>query len=82
GVNCIDTPGININHAINVKNLGELLKDYSDKVGPTYTTLQLDCNTQNVAPKTDMATYNDGFAKGRRYYKHQLLLLPSMSSYS
>ncbi|CAH3149030.1 unnamed protein product, partial [Pocillopora meandrina] len=81
GVNCIDTPGININHATNVKNLGEFLKDYSDKVGPTYTTRQLDCNTKRCSQQIWQHIMMD-LLKGRRYYKHQLLLLLSMSSYS
>lgn len=67
-----------VNHAINVKNLTEFSKDYSDKVGPSmfhypdtaaggavsqkYTTLQLNGNAQNVIP-TDYATYNEGFTK-------------------
>ncbi|KAL9969366.1 hypothetical protein ACROYT_G021574 [Oculina patagonica] len=75
GVNALDAPGVN--HAINVKNLTELSSSYTETVGPSmfnypdtavgaviqkYTTLVLDGNAQNIAP-TDMATYNEGFAK-------------------
>ncbi|KAL9974073.1 hypothetical protein ACROYT_G011072 [Oculina patagonica] len=75
GVNALDAPGVN--HAINVKNLTELSSSYTETVGPSmfnypdtavgaviqkYTTLALDGNAQNIAP-TDMATYNEGFAK-------------------
>lgn len=75
GTTVVDSPGIN--HAINIKNLTEFSKSYSDRVGPSmfhypdsntkavsqkYTTLQLDENAQNIAP-TDFANYNEGFAK-------------------
>ena len=75
GVNVLDTPGVN--HGVNVKNLTELSSSYTETVGPSmfnypdtavgavtqkYTTLQLDGNAQNIAP-TDLATYNEGFAK-------------------
>ena len=75
GVNVLDTPGVN--HAINVKNITELSSSYTETVGPSmfnypdtavgavtqkYTTLQLTGDAQNIAP-TDLATYNEGFAK-------------------
>ena len=65
------------NHALNVKNLIEFSGPYSNSiardmfhypdtavgaVSQKYTTLDLDGNAQNIAP-TDMATYNEGFAK-------------------
>ena len=75
GVNVLNTPGVN--HAINVKNITELSSSYTETVGPSmfnypdtavgavtqkYTTLQLTGDAQNIAP-TDLATYNEGFAK-------------------
>lgn len=65
------------NHALNVKNLTDFSKDYSDKIGGSmlhfpdtetgavsqkYAMLQLDGNAQNIAP-TDNNAYNEGFAK-------------------
>ena len=67
----------NVNHALNVKNLTDFSKVYSDEVGPSmlhypdtavgavsqeYTTLALTGNAQNIAP-TRSTTYNDGFTK-------------------
>ena len=61
GVNVLDTPGVN--HAVNVRNLTEFSKSYSDSVGPSmfhyvdtatgavsqkYATLALDGNAQNI----------------------------------
>ena len=75
GIKVIDS--VETNHALNVKNLTDFSKDYSDEMGPSmfhypdtavgavsqkYTTLQLDGNAQNIAP-TDQNTYNEGFAK-------------------
>ena len=75
GVNVLDTPGVN--HALNIKNLTEFSKTYSDRVGAsmfhyidtatgavsqTYTTLALDGNAQNIAP-TDNTNYIEGFAR-------------------
>ena len=75
GVKVIDSDSTN--HALNVKNLAEFSSSYSSETGPTmfhypdtavgavsqkYTTLDLNGNAQNIAP-TDMATYNEGFAK-------------------
>ena len=75
GVNVLDTPGVN--HAINIKNLTEFSKTYSDRVGASmfhyidtatgavskkYSTLALDGNVQNIAP-TDNTNYNEGFAR-------------------
>ena len=65
------------NHAVNVKNLTDFSKVYSNEVGQSmfhypdtatgaitqeYTTLDLTGNAQNIAP-TRSTTYNDGFTK-------------------
>ena len=75
GVKVLDSQ--KTNHALNVKNLTDFSKDYSDKVAPSmlhypdtatgavsqkYTTLALTGNAQNIAP-TDNTAYNEGFAK-------------------
>ena len=75
GVKVLDSQ--KTNHAMNIKNLVDFSKDYSDKIGPTmfhypdtavgavtqeYTTLALTGNAQNIAP-TRSTTYNEGFTK-------------------
>ena len=77
GVKVVDSD--NTNHALNVKNLTEFSKTYSDEMGPSifhypdtavgadavkYSTLALTGNAQNVT-QADLinATYNEGFAK-------------------
>ena len=65
------------NHALNIKNLTDFTKDFSDNMGPymfhfpdtatgaitqKYTTLALNGNAQQIAP-TESTTYNDGFTK-------------------
>ena len=65
------------NHGLNVKNLTDFSKVYSDEVGPSmfhypdtavgavsqeFTTLALTGNAQNIAP-TRSTTYNEGFTK-------------------
>ena len=75
GVKVLDSQ--KTNHAMNIKNLVDFTKDYSDKIGPAmfhypdtavgavtqeYTTLALTGNAQNIAP-TRSTTYNEGFTK-------------------
>ena len=89
GVKVIDSD--NTNHALNVKNLTEFSKAYSDEMGPSmfhypdtntgavsqkYTTLQLDGNAQNIAP-TEQNTYNEGFAKRKTPPTERLVLRSS-----
>ena len=77
GDNVLNSPYVN--HAVNVKNLTEFSKSYSDSIGQSmlyyvdttslassqkYTTMNLNGNAQNIAP-TDNVNYNEGFTRGK-----------------